>query len=145
MKKCKKCGEEKSLNEFRKNGKYVRHVCKYCEKFQERQRKRIKVDKIRQALNDKKVELGCCICSWNQFPFALDLHHIDPDEKSFAVSVMLRSDGNSVTYKRLQNEIEKCCVVCSNCHRGLHAGIIPEPQSPVNIKLSESLFQTKGT
>lgn len=49
----------------------------------------------------------------------LDFHH--NGDKSFDISAA-RKDGMSV--KALQKEIEKCELVCSNCHRKIHAGIL---------------------
>ena len=47
---------------------------------------------------------------------ALDFHHVDPVQKDFAIS-----DSN--IYKdinKLKEEVDKCMLVCANCHRELH-------------------------
>ena len=77
MKKCKKCGKIKPLDKFPKNGKYIAHKCRRCVKAQERERKSIRVEAIRQALKEKKIELGCCVCGWNSFDVGLDWERYD--------------------------------------------------------------------
>lgn len=62
----------------------------------------------------------CQICGYSRCSDALDFHHIDPSSKSFQLS-------NSNIYKnmdRLKEEADKCMLVCSNCHREIHAGLI---------------------
>lgn len=50
---------------------------------------------------------------------ALDFHHLNPSEKDLEVSLLTR-----YSTKRVKDEIRKCVVLCANCHRKLHAGII---------------------
>jgi hypothetical protein len=49
----------------------------------------------------------------------LEFHHIDPLQKKFNISQMHRENKSKVAA-----EINKCIVLCSNCHRRYHAGII---------------------
>ena len=46
----------------------------------------------------------------------LDFHHRDPDSKLFSLG-----EGSAYGIDSLKREIKKCMVVCSNCHRVLHA------------------------
>lgn len=58
----------------------------------------------------------CEICGYNKCIAALDFHHINPEEKDFTIS-------NSNIYKNieaLKQEVDKCMLVCANCHRELH-------------------------
>lgn len=61
----------------------------------------------------------CEICGYNRCPEALEFHHINPEEKSFTIS------GNSRSFNTLKLEADKCILVCSNCHKEIHAGLIP--------------------
>ena len=63
-----------------------------------------------------KMEMGCIDCGYKEHPAALDFDHISGD-KSEAVGTMLRGLG----WKRIEEEIAKCVVRCSNCHRVRHA------------------------
>ncbi len=64
-----------------------------------------------------KQKSGCRLCGENSSPDALDFHHIDPNTKLLSLSSMVRSSG----ILAMLNEIEKCVVICSNCHRKMHA------------------------
>jgi len=48
-----------------------------------------------------------------------DFHHIDPKEKEAGIAKLLQS--YSVDHPKIQQELEKCILLCSNCHRTLHA------------------------
>lgn len=61
----------------------------------------------------------CCMCGYSKCIGALDIHHIDPLTKEFAISV----DGNTRSWDRVRREIEKCILVCANCHREAHWNI----------------------
>lgn len=56
----------------------------------------------------------CEKCGYNKCIEALEFHHNDPNEKDFAIS------RKSYSYDRLKNEVDKCILVCSNCHREIH-------------------------
>ena len=64
-------------------------------------------------------ELGgeCSICGYKKNSSALDLHHLNPSEKSFALD--LRSLSNRKQSK-IDEEIKKCILLCRNCHSEIH-------------------------
>jgi Fe-S-cluster-containing hydrogenase component 2 len=72
----------------------------------------------RAILNSLKSERGCYFCH-ETTAVCLDFHHRDMAEKEFTVSKHFHRPISV-----LLQEIEKCEVVCANCHRKLHAGII---------------------
>lgn len=78
-------------------------------------RQRIRRDSNRKYLKELKLSLGCSICGYNKCPAALDYHHPD-NNKETSVSKAASSKG----IKSLQKEIDKCILVCANCHRELH-------------------------
>jgi hypothetical protein len=63
-----------------------------------------------------KSTLKCELCPENHIA-VLDFHHKDPNEKDMEISKVHRW-GWSI--KRIQKEISKCRILCSNCHRKLH-------------------------
>lgn len=64
-----------------------------------------------------KTERGCAECGYNADPAALQFHHTDPKTKSFSPA------GNaSRTWAAIAAEVEKCVVLCSNCHATHHYG-----------------------
>ncbi|MFC5528487.1 hypothetical protein [Cohnella yongneupensis] len=73
-------------------------------------------NEIKRWLEEYKSKLKCELCSENH-PAALDFHHRDPTTKSFDIAQCLRLGKGR---ESILAEIEKCCVLCSNCHRKLH-------------------------
>jgi hypothetical protein len=63
-----------------------------------------------------KSDLLCKNCGENH-PSALDFHHKNPKKTDKKVNELV-SDGH--TRHRIKEEIDKCEVLCSNCHRKLH-------------------------
>lgn len=60
---------------------------------------------------------SCCVrCSYNQCLGALEFHHRDPTQKDFHIAG-LKGYTMSQTVK---DELDKCDLVCANCHRELH-------------------------
>ena len=62
----------------------------------------------------------CQICNYDKYQGALDFHHLDPNEKDFSIGEATSRVLNS----KIKAELDKCILVCSNCHRELHGGII---------------------
>ena len=63
-----------------------------------------------------KMEQGCDICGYKGSPAALDFHHRDPSEKKFTISNNLSSRN----WDSILAEINKCDILCANCHRIEH-------------------------
>ena len=59
----------------------------------------------------------CEICGYNKCIEALEFHHINPKEKDFNIS------GGTKSFNSLKSELDKCILVCANCHREIHSGI----------------------
>ena len=60
----------------------------------------------------------CEICGYNKCDRALQFHHKNPKEKDFQIS------GKSLSFENLKNEVDKCMLVCSNCHSEIHDNLI---------------------
>lgn len=59
---------------------------------------------------------SCELCGENRI-WVLDFHHKDRKDKENNINDMIKN-RNSI--KTIQKEIDKCDVLCSNCHRELH-------------------------
>lgn len=57
----------------------------------------------------------CEICDYSKCIKALEFHHLDPKEKDFTIS----SSGLKDIVK-LKKEVDKCILLCANCHREIH-------------------------
>ena len=62
-----------------------------------------------------KGEHPCTVCGETR-PQCLDFHH-NGNDKSFEIANMM---NRRYSIKRIQSEIEKCDIVCKNCHADLH-------------------------
>jgi hypothetical protein len=58
-----------------------------------------------------------CIRCGETHPACLDFHHRDPGVKEGTISRLV---SKNVKLDRVQAEIEKCDVLCANCHRKFH-------------------------
>jgi hypothetical protein len=84
------------------------------------------VTKRRKRLKVMAVESRggrCQLCGYNKCVAALDFHHIDESDKEFS----LGTRGLTRSWQRIEAEIKKCVLVCANCHREIHAGIVELP------------------
>lgn len=75
--------------------------------------KRIR-ERNRAFLIEYLKEHPCSSCG-EQDLLVLDLDHVDPATKKYNVSRMVSSQHHSI--KKIQEEIDKCQVLCANCHR----------------------------
>lgn len=81
------------------------------------------VSKRRKRLKEMSIKYkgGKCInCGYNRCNAALDFHHIDATQKNFGVSL----DGLTRSWEKIKEELDKCILVCANCHREIHSGIL---------------------
>lgn len=85
---------------------------------QEKQIQKTKEHKkqIREWFVEYKSKLSCESCGENHIA-CLDFHHTEPEKKRNIVSRLVQLSGSR---KRIMEEIKKCIVLCSNCHRKKH-------------------------
>lgn len=98
---------------------------RYCELERERYKrdrtKRIAAAKARGKKHREwakklKATFSCMECG-ESHPATLDFHHRDPATKEYNVARLL---STTMARKKILAEIEKCDVLCANCHRKLH-------------------------
>ena len=85
----------------------------------------MRVRDSRQRLKAKLVEYKggkCEICGYSKCIDALDFHHLNPEEKQFNLS------SAKVSFEKAKKEVDKCILVCANCHREIHYTINQEKQ-----------------
>ncbi|AGM11771.1 hypothetical protein HCTV5_143 [Halovirus HCTV-5] len=68
-----------------------------------------------EYIREFKQDNGCSRCD-EDHPACLVFHHNNPEEKEFDVS-----RAASIALDRVKKEVEKCTILCANCHRKLHA------------------------
>ena len=120
VKTCVVCKEELLVSSFYSNGyqptggKKYKSTCKKCS-----------TAKIKNRLEELILKVfskyECSICKYSKCKQALEFHHINPSEKEFRVSEM-----GTITEDKVIKELEKCMLVCANCHREIHYGYYPQ-------------------
>ena len=95
-------------------------------KYADRREELIKaVAKRRRKIKLMAIEYKggeCTVCGYNKYPGALDLHHAFGN-KSFSIG----HKGYTRSWEKVKEELDKCVLVCANCHRELEAGITQLP------------------
>lgn len=149
MRICTSCNATLSLDNFRKRSmnRGLERVCKTCWRERERARMQIRVANgytrvdnkkltCKARIDEIKLALGCTDCGFNSHPAALDFDHLPGFEKSDTVATLVGAGKLELALA----EIEKCEVVCANCHRirtaerNQYPG---KPQKPVNSRMFE--------
>ncbi len=82
-----------------------------------RRRKRVR----QMALEHKGAK--CEICGYRRCPEALEFHHRS-GKKDFGIS----QKGYTRSWERVRAELNKCVLVCANCHREIHTGLVRLPK-----------------
>ncbi len=71
----------------------------------------------------------CELCGYSKSLAALDFHHRDPDGKDFQIA------GTRRTIEGLQAELDKCSLLCANCHREEHERLMQEAHNQLRQEL----------
>lgn len=136
MKFCTNCQQTKDETEFNKNKARkdgLNGFCRDCAKQTSRNYYKMNIDYHKKyiiaqnikrrieslnKINSYKSSKGCKYCIEKE-PCCLEFHHLR--DKFDDVSKMVQ---NGYSWKRIEKEISKCDLVCANCHRKIHAGLI---------------------
>lgn len=114
MKKCSSCKEYKDKSKFCKNARYVdslHYSCRLCVAVRN---KRVKQENS-GWVKKYKENSPCADCNVKYAYYVMDFDHIDPAKKKFMIGRAVSTGGKSL--KIIRKEIEKCDLVCANCHR----------------------------
>lgn len=108
---CKTCGEENPDKFYRrKNNTISRKQCSKC--WNRRTIERTRKNKL-EAIEYKGGK--CQVCGYKKCPAALAFHHRNPDEKDFNWKSL-----RNMAISKLKRELDKCDLVCHNCHSEIH-------------------------
>lgn len=114
VRRCQRHG----FSAFVRSGSAGRYRCKRCRsEHVARWRRRLK-----QRLIDEHGG-RCRLCGYDRYAGALEFHHLDPREKSFALSM----DGIARSLAKAREEARKCILVCANCHAEIEGGVAIVP------------------
>ena len=90
-----------------------RYRCKQCRLEAVSKRRRYNKEILVEYKGGK-----CEICGYSKCIDALEFHHLNPKEKRFGIGC-----GDTKGIDELKKEVDKCILVCSNCHKEIHAKI----------------------
>lgn len=80
------------------------------------------VKKFRHNKKEKAIAYKggkCVVCGYVRCQRNLAFHHLDPTNKDFNISTK-----SAWGFERLKKELDKCILVCHNCHGEIHAGLV---------------------
>jgi hypothetical protein len=125
----RRCGRDKSLRAFERAGKYTRRVCRRCRREAGRRYYRANRDIYRasnerriraaQALVAERLLLSPCADCGEADITCLEFHHLR--DKQLTISQLIFSRRRSLD--ALVDEMNKCVVLCGNCHRRRTLGV----------------------
>lgn len=119
---CKICLKNLPIENFYKqkayNGNKIYDTwdcyCKSCRsEFSSENRKKLKI----QAIEYKGGK--CTRCGLKDDPCVYDFHHLNPKEKEFSLG------KRNLSFDKIKDELDKCVLLCANCHRKEHANSTP--------------------
>ena len=116
MSKCLYCEKEFEISPLQSGG-HNRMFCYDClpPNLNKQTRDKVRYFLILSKIEKEKIQRGCDRCGYNKNGAALEWHHPNQD-KEFNPSDLIKS-GNLNSY---YNEIQKCELLCANCHRETH-------------------------
>ena len=91
------------------------------------------VQKRRRSIREKAINYKggrCQICGYCKCNEALEFHHLESNGKEFGIS----DKGYTRSWKKIVLELDKCILLCANCHREVHNGL----QLPREIVVEKS-------
>jgi hypothetical protein len=147
---CTSCGEHKNVDDFAVRSKVTGKLAGWCRDCQKRYRNghyKKNSEKYKQQAKDwntnnptkrkrsanKSARLiskeqkrlaveykgGCCVDCGGKYPLPVyDFHHLDPTTKDSSIAVLLNRWG----FEAAKEELDKCVLLCANCHRVRHFG-----------------------
>jgi transposase len=114
---CPRCKSLCDVNNFynRRGKKNASVYCKNCTNNQTKERQQ----NVKKQMIDYKGG-KCELCQYSNYQGALEFHHLDPNEKDFNLSNLKSYKFDDV----IKKELDKCVLVCANCHREIHGNLI---------------------
>ena len=67
----------------------------------------------------------CVCCGYNKHSCALDIHHLNPGNKSKSFSTF-----RGWSWEKIEAEIQDCILLCKNCHSAFHSGVLEWDEGP---------------
>lgn len=90
----------------------------------------------REYLRNLKIASGCANCGDKRYQ-VLVFHHVDPSVKLGVLNAMA---AQNASWERIEEEVAKCVVLCSNCHRMEHWRIAQSQKQSRKVHRKEKKY-----
>jgi hypothetical protein len=125
LKRCGRCGKQLPLEQFARRGAARQSYCRRCQRTYDaawyqanKSRRRTKVREDRAAhgawMDSLKEGKACADCGEIYPPYVMEWDHLPGFVKTMVLADTRRAAHSK---KRILEELEKCELVCANCHR----------------------------
>lgn len=117
---CHSCKEKKLKSEFYSRSDRREGCQPYCKKCSNKFFIERWIERKIWAIEYKGGKCVDCEASYPSFPYVIfDFHHLDPSKKD-----MNWSKIRLTSIQKMKDELDKCVLLCSNCHRVRHHEIL---------------------
>jgi hypothetical protein len=122
IKLCSDCNLTKSLDEFYKQVGRPYNTMVYCKTCFNKRCIRRWILRKKKALEYKNNCCKDCNICYPEYPYSVfEFHHIIPSEKQFNWTKLRLQPWDIIS-----KELDKCDLLCANCHRIRHHEVSPE-------------------
>jgi hypothetical protein len=126
---CRVCEIKKHFiffSQAKGNRDNISNRCKDCDTVYQQEYRKANGEEIVHRSRMKRVSRKlqaidrfgskCSTCGLSYHPSCYDFHHLDPSKKEFTIGENLL-----VSQENFTAELDKCIMLCANCHREAHA------------------------
>jgi hypothetical protein len=139
---CPICKVYKNISEYDKSNQRLDgtfSMCKICRSNYNKKRYKLKgyspKRKFGQSIIDNLKKIGCSFCNEKEI-CCIQFHHKNRNEKENMVSRFLSDQDKMI------KEMQKCMLVCSNCHKKIHVNIIDDNNIPtLSVDIIEAVIK----
>jgi hypothetical protein len=122
QRRCSNCWTIKPIDLFNKatgdNGRDgFNRWCKDCKGEYQRNHQAEKIKHWR-----KEAGCKCHACGFDKYQCSLEFHHVNGDKEGDDPARTIR--GNLIDNLKVREELDKCVLLCANCHTAIHRGAI---------------------
>lgn len=112
---CVVCNIELNISNAYYRGKKENRLTSHCKKCFNKYCSNRWKERKRKIVEEKGSICADCKCQYHYSVY--EFHHLDPSQKEFSWS-----KAKTLTEEKMKKELDKCIMLCANCHRLRHWG-----------------------
>lgn len=139
LRTCYSCLEAKDLSQFRKDSKkgnsvLLQYHCIPCDRDRRRITDNLRRGPVHDFITAQKAGKPCAECKHMWPEYVMEFDHRDPDDKKYTISSMVHTHWDTSKWCEIIEEIDKCDLVCRNCHRirSFRSGLLGGPSKNIS-------------